>query len=125
MTIDAVRRGWSPVPGPGASFLSSVALDDAATAVVAALAAPAGVYNVVEDEPVRRREYADALAAPLGVSPPRLLPAAAAWALGSLGEMLSRSLRISNRKLRAATGWAPRYPNVHVGWPAVLRALAT
>ena len=35
---------------------------------------------------------------------------------GSVGEMLARSVRISNRKLRAASTWAPRYPSVRQGW---------
>jgi hypothetical protein len=43
--------------------------------------------------------------------------------LGSLGEMLARSLRISNRKLRDRCGWAPRYPSMREGWPAIVTAL--
>jgi hypothetical protein len=35
-------------------------------------------------------------------------------------ELLSRSQRISNRKLRDESGWAPRYPSVREGWPAVV-----
>jgi hypothetical protein len=41
-----------------------------------------------------------------------------------MGETLARSQRISNRKLRAASGWAPRFPSVREGWPAVIAALA-
>jgi len=44
---------------------------------------------------------------------------------GSLGETLARSQRIANRKLRAASGWAPRYPSVVEGWRAVVAALRT
>jgi hypothetical protein len=35
--------------------------------------------------------------------------------LGSLGETLARSQRLSNRKLRSASGWSPKYPSVRVG----------
>lgn len=56
-----------------AGFLSSIHLDDAATAVVAALDAPSGTYNVVDDEPLTRREWVDAFAAALGVKPPRFV----------------------------------------------------
>ena len=59
---DTVRRGWSPIPGQPSAFFSSISHDDAATAVVASLAVPAGVYNISDDEPVRRREYVDVIA---------------------------------------------------------------
>ena len=121
--IAFVRQGWAPIPGSAASFFSSVAHDDAATAVVAALRVRAGVYNVVDDEPLRRREYFDTLAAALGVPPPKIPPAWMGYLLGSLGETLARSLRISNQKLREEGGWAPRYPSVREGWPPVVAAL--
>ncbi len=73
-TIRMVRRGWAPMPGPPGSFVSSVSHDDAASAAAAALGAEAGVYNVVDDEPVTHREYFDSLAEALGVDPPRLPP---------------------------------------------------
>lgn len=119
-TIRLVRKGWAPFPAPPEGFVSSVSHDDAATAVVAALGAPPGVYNVTDDEPLRRREYFDALAAAIGVAPPRLPPAWMARLIGSLGEMMSRSLRISNRKLREATGWSPRYRSAREGWKATI-----
>jgi nucleoside-diphosphate-sugar epimerase len=100
--------------------MSSVAHDDAATAVVAALNIRAGVYNVVDDEPLRRREYFAALAKALGVPPPKLPPLWLGRLTGSVGETIARSLRISNRKLREESGWAPRYPSVREGYRAVV-----
>lgn len=38
-----------------------------------------------------------------------------------MGETLTRSLRISNRKFRDASGWAPKYPSVRDAWPDLLR----
>jgi nucleoside-diphosphate-sugar epimerase len=118
-----VRRGWAPIPGAADSYFSSVSHDDAATAVVAALGVRAGVYNVTDDEPLRRREFFGSLAEALGVAPPKLPPMWMVPLFGSLGETLARSLRISNRKLRDETGWAPRYPSVREGWRAVITAL--
>jgi nucleoside-diphosphate-sugar epimerase len=121
--IPIVRTGWSPLPGSPESFVSPVSHDDAATAVVAALGVPAGVYNVTDDEPVRRREFVDVLAGALGVGEPRFGPAWLAHLGGSLGELLSRSLRISNRKLREASGWAPAYPSIREGLPPAVREM--
>ena len=38
--------------------------------------------------------------------------------------MLARSLRISNRKLRQASPWAPIHPSVREGWRATVDAMA-
>jgi nucleoside-diphosphate-sugar epimerase len=121
--IGYVRHGWAPVPGAPDSYLSSVSHDDAAAAVVAALNASAGTYNVVDDAPMRRREFFDVAAAALRVPPPKLPPLWMKHVFGSLGEMMARSLRISNRKLREACAWAPKYPSMREGWPAVLAEL--
>jgi 2-alkyl-3-oxoalkanoate reductase len=115
-----VRRGWAPLPGSANGFVSSVSHDDAAAAVLAALRLPTGIYNVSDDQPVRRREYFDSLAGALGVAPPRLLPAWTAVLMGSLGETLIRSVRLSNHKLRENSDWKPKYPSVRQGWPAVI-----
>ncbi len=121
--IKDVRSGWAPVFGASDAFYPSLSHDDAACAVVAALEVPAGIYNVADDEPLRRRELADSLAAALGVRPPWLPPRWTAKLLGSLGEGMARSLRISNRKFKAESTWAPKYPSVREGWRAVLAAL--
>jgi len=121
--IRFVRRGRAPVLGSPSGFISAVSHDDAATAVIAALAVPAGTYNVSDDRPLRRREFVDALAEALGVPPPKFFPRWLAVLAGSLGETLARSQRIANGKLRAASGWAPRYPSVVEGWRAVVDLL--
>ena len=58
------------------------------------------------------------------VAPPKLLPTWAIPLFGPLGKTLARSLRISNRKLRTECDWAPQYPSVREGWPAVVKAQA-
>lgn len=118
--IGSVRKGWAPIPASPEGFLSAVSHDDAATAVVAVLDAPAGTYNVVDDEPLTRRMFFDSLARTLAVPPPRFPPPWLARLGGSLGEMFARSQRISNRKLRETTGWRPKYPSVREGWPVVV-----
>jgi len=123
--IRYVRRGFVPIPGAAESYISSVSHDDAATAVAAALTLPAGIYNAVDDEPMTHRAFVDSLAEALGVRAPKLLPTWITPLFGSLGALASRSLRISNQKLRSASGWTPRYSNVRQGWGAVVAQLRT
>jgi nucleoside-diphosphate-sugar epimerase len=118
-----VHKGWAPIPGLPGAFISSISHDDAAAAVIAVLGSPAGVYNVTDDEPVTHRAYVDSLAAALGVPSPSLPPMWLAPLMGSVGQVLSRSLRISNRRLRQECGWAPRLRSVREGWPEAVRAL--
>jgi nucleoside-diphosphate-sugar epimerase len=121
--IRFVQLGWAPVFGGPDGFYPSLSHDDAASAVLAALNLPAGIYNVSDDEPLRRRELVDSLADALGVGSPRLAPGWAERLMGSLGEMMARSLRLSNLKLRGASAWAPTYPSMREGWRAVLSAI--
>jgi nucleoside-diphosphate-sugar epimerase len=121
--VKLARRGWAPLPGAADAYWSSVSHDDAASAVLAALAVPSGIYNVCDDEPLTRRALADALADAFGLPHPKLLPAWTVHLMGSLGELMARSQRMSNRKLRAH-GWAPRYPSVREGFRAVAEATA-
>jgi 2-alkyl-3-oxoalkanoate reductase len=120
LVIHALRWGWAPLPGGPCGFVSSVSHDDAASAVVHAMGARTGVYNVADDEPVRRREYLDSLAARIGTRPPTFLPRWADFLFGSVGRVLSRSVRVANAKLRTETGWTPRYSTIREGWAATV-----
>jgi nucleoside-diphosphate-sugar epimerase len=119
--VNTMRRGWIPLPGSPDAFISSISHDDAASAVAAAIGIPAGVYNVSDDEPLRRREWVDAVTTTFGIARPKPLPSLAVRLGGSTMELLSRSQRISNRKLRSASSWTPRYPSVREGLAAVER----
>jgi nucleoside-diphosphate-sugar epimerase len=123
--LDTVRRGWFPLFGRPEGYTTWVSHEDAATAVVAALAVPAGIYNVVESEPLRRRELADGIARLLNVRPPRFFPSWTRRLAGSVGDAIGRSLRISNRKLRNASGWEPRYRTSLDGLTAVVAAVSS
>jgi len=118
--IESVRHGLFPLPGRPEGYGSWAAHEDAARAVTAALSVPAGVYNVVEDEPMRRAELGAGLARLLGTRPPRFAPAWVARFAGSVARQLARSERISNRKLRSASNWAPRHPTTLDGLAAIV-----
>ena len=118
------RRRLAPGAGEPGGYVSSIHSLDAASAVLAALNAPAGVYNVVDDEPLTRRDYADAFSAAFGLGH---LLIARPWMVklagGSVAEYLLRSQRVSNHKFRDATGWVPEYRSAREGWAAVAATL--
>lgn len=116
------RHHIAMVLGPPDSYLSSIHLTDAAASVVAALHAPSGVYNVVDDEPLTKRHFAEALASAAGTRIWFKGPGRAALLLGDRLTSLTRSLRVSNARMRA-TGWAPRFPSAREGWQATAAAL--
>jgi nucleoside-diphosphate-sugar epimerase len=121
--LATARRGRLPFPGGPAAFFSQVSHDDAAAAVVAALDLPEGIYNVVEDEPLTRGELAAILTPLAGQSVLRPLPGWMVRATGSVGELMSRSVRMSNRKLRESSPWRPAYPSAREGWAAAVAEL--
>jgi nucleoside-diphosphate-sugar epimerase len=104
-------------------YVSSIHVADGGAAVAAALQAPAGTFNIVDDQPLTKRQYADALAAAARKRAWLRVPGRAALLLGDRSTSLTRSLRVSNARFKAATGWAPRYPSAREGWAATARAL--
>lgn len=118
----AARAGWAALPGDRSSYISSISHDDAATAVAAALTAPSGPYNACDDAPVSHEAYFAMIAEAVGARPPRFLPTWAAPLMGVAGPTLARSIRLSNARLKAATGWAPRCASVGDCLPAAVRA---
>lgn len=121
--LNVMRNGWSPLPGDPNAYFSSLSQDDAASAVVAALGVPAGTYNVADDEPMRRGEWVHSLATAARIQPPRPLPRWVTALGGSTMQLLARSQRISNKRLRTTSGWAPRYPSAASAWRDVLGSM--
>jgi nucleoside-diphosphate-sugar epimerase len=123
-SVRMMRRRMFGVIGKGDNYFSSIHVDDAAAAVVAALNAPAGVYNVVEDEPVPQAEYAAVCAAAFGLKRPMRIPRLLGKVmLGGPANYILNSLRVSNKRFKEATGWAPQYPSVREGFPQVAAAM--
>ena len=121
--VEAMRKREIPVVGRGANYVSSLHIEDAATAVAASLNAPDGTYNVGDDEPVTSLVYTSTLAELLSAPKPRRIPGAAVqMALGKASSLLRPSQRVSNRKFRGTTGWAPARPTVVEGWQDVLNS---
>jgi nucleoside-diphosphate-sugar epimerase len=122
LVLSAARRHTGTAFGRPDDYFSFIHLADAADVVVAALDAPVGTYNACDDEPLTWREQADAIAAAVGVSRWLRGPGGLTRLAGERSAPFSRSLRVSNAKLRAATGWTPRYPSTREGWRATVDA---
>ena len=119
------RRHICVQMGRAHGYVSSIHMTDGGAAVAAALDAPGGTFNIVDDEPLTKRAYAAALAEAAGARPWLRVPGAAGSLLGDRSTSLTRSLRVCNNKFRSATGWAPRYPSVREGWIATAAALGS
>lgn len=125
--IGVVKKGWSPLPGRGDAYCSSVAHEDAARAVVAAAVhgrIAAGAYNICDDEPLRRADWIRALADAAGLPMPKLMPTWLTKLGGSGIALLARSQRMSNAKFKRTTGWTPKWRSAREGLPSAVRALA-
>jgi nucleoside-diphosphate-sugar epimerase len=119
----ARKRGICVMMGLPSSYVSSICVDDGGRAVAAALDVPAGTYNVVDDEPLTKRAYADALAQAAGRKHYLRAPGRLALLLGDSTTALTRSLRVSNRRFKAATGWSPQYPSAREGLKATAASM--
>jgi nucleoside-diphosphate-sugar epimerase len=117
------RRGICVMMGAPDGYVSSIHVADGGVAVAAALTVPAGTYNIVDDEPLTKRAYANALAAAAGRSAWLRAPGRLALLLGDRSTSLTRSLRVSNARFRKTSGWAPRYSSAAEGWKATAAAL--
>jgi nucleoside-diphosphate-sugar epimerase len=113
--LRGARRGRPLGLGSPDGWVHPVHTDDLGPAVVAALAAPSGVYNVGA-QPVRRRDlvqgYADAVGRDsLGFLGPLMTRAA-----GRRAEPQTRSLRVSSEHFSTQTGWTPRRAHFDASW---------
>jgi nucleoside-diphosphate-sugar epimerase len=122
--VEALRKRRFPIVGAGTGIWSFVHVEDAATATVAAVeGGPAGIYNVVDDEPAAVSEFLPVLAAAVGAKRPRRVPR---WvgrlAAGELAVVSMTELRgAANDKAKRELGWRLRYPSWRQGFAQGLR----
>lgn len=120
--LDAARRHIGLAIGRPSGYISSIHVDDAAAAAVAAIGVASGIYNVVDDEPLTKREFARAVGDAVDTKPWFLTPGRVARLGGNRTAALTRSQRVTNRRFRDATGWAPRFASAREGWAATVAA---
>jgi nucleoside-diphosphate-sugar epimerase len=118
------QKGFAAFPGTGDAYLSYIWVEDAASAIVVALTeAPAGVYDIVDDEPLTRNALAAALAHSVGRRRLFRIPNGAMKLLtGAAADLLNRSQRVSNRRFMELIGWKPTVSNAQKGWELIAKA---
>lgn len=116
-TMRLARRGAALIVGSGPAWHSALHTSDVGPAVVASLAVPGGVFNVVDDEPLRRADLLALLAECAGREALRHPPT---WlfAGSAAGKSQVRSQRVTAERFRDLTGWKPTVGSRRTGWPA-------
>lgn len=114
-----VRRRRFPIVGRGDGVFSWIHVDDVAAATSMAVdRGGAGVYNVVDDEPVAMSEwlplYASALGAPRPLRIPRLIARLAAPA--AVIDNANALRGASNAKIKRELGWTPQHTSWRTGF---------
>ncbi len=105
-----LRRRSLPLPDGGRAVTSWIYLEDAAAATVAALErGKAGeAYNIVDDEPVRNKDFFTFLCQQAHLPKPFSLPS---WMMRPLAplatDFFATSMRVSNAKATRELGWKP------------------
>ncbi|HTY56004.1 MAG TPA: NAD(P)-dependent oxidoreductase [Candidatus Binataceae bacterium] len=107
---ELVKQQQFPIVGQGQAVWSWVHVEDAALATVAALTAPSGVYNVVDDDPVPVSRWLPDFARWVGApAPPHVSEDDARAAAGEDAVYYGTKLRgASNKKAREILGFRPR-----------------
>lgn len=117
--IDYARKGLAALPGAKEAYFPQLWVQDAASALITALSGsvPSGIYDVADDEPLTRGELFDTMAHAVGHKHLLALPGPLLHLFtGVVYDMVSRSLRISNRHFQEISGWKPVVPSSREGW---------
>ena len=117
--IDYARKGLAALPGAKEAYFPQLWVHDAASALIVALSSsvPSGVYDVDDDEPLTRGELFDTIAHAAQHKHLLALPGPLMHLFtGVVYDMVSRSLRISNRHFKEISGWKPLVVSAREGW---------
>jgi nucleoside-diphosphate-sugar epimerase len=117
--LEAVRRRRLPIIAGGTGVWSFTHVTDVAEATRLAIeGGPAGIYNIVDDEPAEVAVWLPELARAIGAPPPRRVPK---WlgrlVAGEIGiRMMVEQRGSSNAKAKRVLGWQPAYASWRVGF---------
>ena len=118
----ALRKGAMPIVGAGAGTYSFINLRDAAAATMKVLGQEAsGIYNIVDDSPVRLSEWLPVAAKLVGApAPGRMDEDSARQKLGDMRVYYMNEQRgASNAKAKRAFNWQPAFASWRTGFEAL------
>lgn len=112
-------RGEARIEGNGERWLNMIHRDDVVGAILAGLErGTAGrIYNVVDDEPVRQRDFFAWLAGQLG----RPLPPVVEESAGTARRRGLTNKRVLNRRLHAELQYSLQYPTFREGYASEIQ----
>jgi len=112
------RRRMLPIVGSGAGVFSFLHVDDAATAAVVALTRGAGVYNIVDDDPVAVRDWIPAFCRDVRAPAPMHVPGLVVELMAGrfAAATMQEGRGASNAKAKRELGWTPRHPTWRDGF---------
>ena len=122
--LDRVRGGKAEqVVKPGQVF-SRAHADDIAAGLLALIERPglSGVFNLCDEEAAPPQDVMAYAAGLLGLPAPEPVSLDEADVSRMARSFYSECKRVSNARLKAATGWRPRYPTYREGLTAILGA---
>jgi nucleoside-diphosphate-sugar epimerase len=120
--LDRVRAGDARRIVRQGQVFSRIHVDDIVAAVLACRAAPqpGRAINVADDAPSDPGDPLIEAARLLGAAPPPAIAFEAADLSPMARRFYAESRRVSNARLKAATGWRPAYPSWREGLQAIL-----
>ena len=122
--LNMLREGITEIPGRGDLQLNLLHLEDAASAVFAALGQSTGKqkYNVTDGNPVEKQKLVIWLAQQLGCAAPSFNPESQpkrSPIRRASGVIPSR--KVDTSKIRASLGWTPEFPDFKSGYRNLLQ----
>ncbi|MGH3499260.1 MAG: NAD-dependent epimerase/dehydratase family protein [Nocardioidaceae bacterium] len=119
--LDRARHGHPIGLGDPDGWIHVVHSDDVGSAVLAALTAPAGIYNAGA-RPIRRAEMVREFSAVFGRDEVGFVPKIVQRLAGERLELLTRSQRVCSDLLMRSAAWKPVFPEFDREWLSPLVA---
>lgn len=122
----AIKKGRMPIVGEGSGTYSFVHVRDAAVATMNALTrGEPGIYNIVDDAPVKLSEWLPVVARLLDAPPPAHMDEA--LAREKLGDMLvyvfNEQSGASNSRAKKVLEWKPAIPSWEMGFKSLYTSI--
>jgi nucleoside-diphosphate-sugar epimerase len=120
-----LARRRMPIIGSGDAVWSCIHTEDAANAfVTSAEGCREGLWHIVDDHPVKAKEFLTAFAERLGAPRPLRVPVWLARIVAGqyAVSFFTTSFRTSNARFRRDFGWSPRYPTYREGLEQIINA---